>query len=527
MTPQTLTNVQEKTSVTHRVSIGLIAISLGLTSLALGVSLLSIPLPASVFLATPPAPISAASTATAVTLTWTAPGDNGNTGQATSYDVRYSTAPITTDTFAQATAVAGVPAPQTAGSTESYTVTGLQPATTYFFALKTSDAAGNVSDLSNVVSKTTASIAVACVPTYSCSGWSTCANSVQTRTCGVTNGCPAGLDQPATQQSCTVPPTGGGSTILINHVIIVAAAPGVPPVFRVITPSTLKVQREVLAFAKADRHGTNVAAGDLDRDHQPDIAVGSGAGTPAVVKLFTTSGRQYASISPYPVSGKNGAAVAIGDVNGDGYDDLIVVPAKGTSQVRVYGYNPTNKKFNLWAQGFAYAKTATNGFTVAAGDLNNDGRAEIVVAPRTNGGSVVVLGMSGNTLKKLNQFSPYGKTISSGITVTIGDTDGNGRREIITTPGPGFYSQVKLFDQRGRGLGSFAPTSRYYLGGLTLSTLDVDQDGRDELLTGTYRSGDPGVRIYRYSGLTKKFQLTKSANVYAKTMKAGLRLASE
>lgn len=95
-------------------------------------------------------------TETAVTLAWTAPGDDSLTGRATRYDLRWSLAPIANLTdFSRATAVANVPAPQTAGSSESFTVTGLSPATAYWFAIRTFDEAGNGSGLSNVVTATT------------------------------------------------------------------------------------------------------------------------------------------------------------------------------------------------------------------------------------------------------------------------------------------------------------------------------------------------------------------------------------
>ena len=95
-------------------------------------------------------------TETTVTLAWTAPGDDSLSGQATSYDLRWSPTPLTTlADFAQATAVPNLTSPQPAGASESATVTGLTPQTTYWFALRTLDEAGNASALSNVVSITT------------------------------------------------------------------------------------------------------------------------------------------------------------------------------------------------------------------------------------------------------------------------------------------------------------------------------------------------------------------------------------
>lgn len=90
-----------------------------------------------------------------VTISWIAPGDDGTQGMATAYDLRYSTSPITTTNFSLATPILDVSAPLPAGSSETHTLGGLNPATTYYLALRTSDEANNVSTLSNVPSFTT------------------------------------------------------------------------------------------------------------------------------------------------------------------------------------------------------------------------------------------------------------------------------------------------------------------------------------------------------------------------------------
>jgi len=83
-------------------------------------------------------------------LSWTAPGDNGMTGTVAAYDLRYSTQPVNAANFAAATQVPTVPAILPAGSSQSYVMTGLTASTTYYFALKARDEAGNWSSISNV-----------------------------------------------------------------------------------------------------------------------------------------------------------------------------------------------------------------------------------------------------------------------------------------------------------------------------------------------------------------------------------------
>lgn len=97
-------------------------------------------------------------TGSSVVLNWTAPGDDDNSGTASEYDIRYSTAPITDANFSSATQVSGEPNPQSAGSSETFTVTGLDSDTEYYFAIKTADEVPNWSGLSNVVNATTPDI---------------------------------------------------------------------------------------------------------------------------------------------------------------------------------------------------------------------------------------------------------------------------------------------------------------------------------------------------------------------------------
>jgi hypothetical protein len=88
-----------------------------------------------------------------MTLKWTAPGDDGMSGRATRYDLRYSILPITPTNFTTAMAVASLPSPGLPGTQESFVVSGLDPTASYFFAMKTVDDVGNWSTMSNVVTR--------------------------------------------------------------------------------------------------------------------------------------------------------------------------------------------------------------------------------------------------------------------------------------------------------------------------------------------------------------------------------------
>ena len=88
-------------------------------------------------------------------LNWTATGDDGATGRASAYQLRYSTSPIPDEAaFAVATPAAG-PDPKPSGQLESHEIPGLAFSTTYFVAVKALDEFGNAGPISNVASGTT------------------------------------------------------------------------------------------------------------------------------------------------------------------------------------------------------------------------------------------------------------------------------------------------------------------------------------------------------------------------------------
>lgn len=530
-TPEKNTSVEERVGLQHRVSIGIVSMTLGLLCLSLALALYIAPsgLASKLFILAPSAASVTASSATAVTLSWTAPGDDGNAGQAARYDIRYSTAPITASSFASATVASNPPAPQPAGTHESWTVTGLQPSTTYFFALKTVDTAGNTSDISNVPTAVTSSAPSACTPTYSCSGWSACTNGLITRTCTVTNGCSSNLDAPITQQACVPPPGGvGGSPAnhVTKHVVLAGSGKGVTGTIRFIDPANSRVYREIRAFSTNDTNGVHVAVGDLNGDHKADIIAATSAPSNPLIRLFSDAGVYQTQFNPYPTLKKTGVTVGVGDVDGDGIDELITVPDNASGQVRIFKYSAKTKKFTTYAQFQALGTTYHGGFSMAIDDMDLNGTSDIVLAARQNSANINVYTMNGKTVKKLAAFRAFSISFKSGLVLATGDVNGDGRPEILAAAGVGYYADVKALTMTGKLIGHFLPGSTTFYGGVNLSALDVNGDGRDEVLSVTGSGGTVGLRIFRYSGTTKSFSKIRDSLVFPASMKKGAYLGS-
>lgn len=89
--------------------------------------------------------------ADSVSLSWTAPGDDGAIGTATLYDLRIALSPISAGNWDTASSVPGLPAPLISGTPQNTLVRGLSRDTVYYFALRSQDDEGNWSSVSNVL----------------------------------------------------------------------------------------------------------------------------------------------------------------------------------------------------------------------------------------------------------------------------------------------------------------------------------------------------------------------------------------
>ncbi len=134
---------------------------------------------------------------------------------------------------------------------------------------------------------------------------------------------------------------------------------------------------------------------------------------------------------------------------------------------------------------FPFGPNYRGGVNVAVGDLNGDGFSEIVVGAGPGGGPQVRI-FSGEGRLLSGGFFAYDPRFRGGVRVAVGDTNGDGNAEIITGPGPGGGPQIRIFNDKGRALspGFFAFDRAARSGAIPIVT-DVDGDGRNEILAVT------------------------------------------
>ncbi|HQR05482.1 MAG TPA: Ig-like domain-containing protein [Gemmatales bacterium] len=243
------------------------------------------------------------------------------------------------------------------------------------------------------------------------------------------------------------------------------------------------------------------------------------------LKVFAgETGALVYKITPYGTY-SGGIRVATGDVNGDGTPDIITAPGPQASKtaklpVRVFDGKTGAPLPGTLGIGFYPFNTATNtyigGVQVAAGDVNGDGRADIVASADSNPGTGIpsvrsVNGATGTVFTAwYGGITPYTGTSFVGVRVAVGDVNGDGRADIVTAPIGGTTSAagtqtVKVYNPKAANvtvglIRSFNPYTTNVAGGVFLAVGDLDGDGNAEIVTGAATNANGQVRIF--SGAT-------------------------
>jgi hypothetical protein len=201
-------------------------------------------------------------------------------------------------------------------------------------------------------------------------------------------------------------------------------------------------------------------------------------------------------------------SVGVADVNGDGVADIITGAGPGGGPlVRVFSLVGGLTEL---ASFYAYDPGFTKGIFVAGGDVNGDGKAEIVTGTYQEGGPVRVFDVGPLGVSELTSFFAYFSKFQGPVRVAVADVNGDGIGDIITGAGPGGGPHVQAFSLAGGGLSALASFYAYdpafcdvgsspdpvVCDGVFVSGADVTGDGVAEIITGTNQTEGP-VRIFR------------------------------
>ena len=182
---------------------------------------------------------------------------------------------------------------------------------------------------------------------------------------------------------------------------------------------------------------------------------------------------------------------------GDGKDILVTAPTSDSgSTVQVVNAitNQLPAQFSIDPYDGA---TFTGGINVAVGDVNHDGTPDIITGPGQGGSSRIRVfdGTDGTTV--LMDFYAFDKSFTGGVYVAAADLDGDGHADIIVGAGEGGGPHVRVFSGAdGSTMFDFFAYDLGFTGGVRVAAGDITGDGTPDIITAAGQGGGPHVRVF-------------------------------
>ncbi|MDP2306417.1 MAG: MopE-related protein [Pseudomonadota bacterium] len=252
--------------------------------------------------------------------------------------------------------------------------------------------------------------------------------------------------------------------------------------------------------------GRSFASGDFDNDGYSDMAVGESRRASVYVFDGSSSGLSAAVSTTLTetISGF-GQSMVTGDVNEDGYDDILV----GAPGSAFYIYRGSGSGLSTaYNQRVTLGGAESFGYSVALADFNGDGNLDVLTTSGYAGGTIYEYDGNGSTVVTTASSSFASTAVDY---VRTGDFNGDGYADAAVVDGNfgGGWGQVRVYLGSSAGLSSTVVTTIYGTSGYSGDGIaadlgpigDYDDDGYDDLLVGDsgYNYGDGIVSLYEGS----------------------------
>ncbi|MBX3275817.1 MAG: FG-GAP repeat protein [Sandaracinaceae bacterium] len=276
-------------------------------------------------------------------------------------------------------------------------------------------------------------------------------------------------------------------------------------------------------FGSRGQFGAAVAsAGDVDGDGYGDLLVGAWASRSGDGAVYIYRGGTPPLVDrPQEIIGPSGQASAfgrsvapLGDVDGDGYDDVAIGADGGDGRVYVYRGGPSGLNVEPWQTLQPTAITGSEsgfGAALAVGDFDGDGLVDLAVgAPREQASAGAVYVFRGQRIGFVDEALRFGSLDGGGAgeSLRAGDLNADGRADLIVgAPGTVvatsdgavhlLFGAATILVQRDVFTGPVGAESRY---GRSLTTGDFDGDGVIDVLVGAPFMNDNDGSVFFHRG---------------------------
>ncbi|MFM7098957.1 MAG: hypothetical protein ACKO16_16225, partial [Gemmataceae bacterium] len=250
----------------------------------------------------------------------------------------------------------------------------------------------------------------------------------------------------------------------------------------------------------ATRQGYSTGSSSISASAGPNVqfAAGTDSGGGPVVMVKFTDGSSISFFAYDPVY-TGGVRVALGDLNGDGTNEVICgAGAGGGPNVRVFTVTPS--RATMVANFFAFEPVFKGGVYVAAGNLDGNvsssghGIDDLIISAGPGGGPRVIAFSGGanyvNLGSQLCDYFVYAPTFRGGVSVAAGNVFGGvgSPDEIITGAGPGGGPHVRAFQLSNTNTPNsvleFMAFDLGFRNGINVSAGDISGDGIDDIFAG-------------------------------------------
>ena len=255
---------------------------------------------------------------------------------------------------------------------------------------------------------------------------------------------------------------------------------GQAPVVSVFDAATMQQKFTVTAYDSSFTGGVNVAVGDVNGDGTGDLITGTGVGGGPFVKVFSgVDGTLLKTITLGDVNARNGVSVAAADIDNDGIADIVI------------GTTLNNQPF-MQVQKFSDGSViqsltpfqGTGAINVAAGDFDGDGTPDIAVAAGAGNGPRLLVSAGKTNAVLFNQFA-FEEAFTGGVGVSMGDVNGDGKADVIASAGFNGGPRVKVFlGGSGTVLQNFFAYDSSQRGGVFATAFNADNSGNLDIVTG-------------------------------------------
>lgn len=238
-----------------------------------------------------------------------------------------------------------------------------------------------------------------------------------------------------------------------------------------------------------------ISSGDADNDGKAEIIVTDGPGGTGDVRIFDQSGKLEKSFQANGADYHLGVETAVGDVNGDKKNEIIVSIIDAGNKESIKFFDSNGKE--VLTKVSIDLQNTYEPLKVAAFDADDDGTAELLVGNGFGNKSTFKIMHTDGSL--ISEFGTYKDNFTGGVFFSVFSSDKV--KSIVTGAGFSGGPHMKVFDFTGtlRDNGNFFAYNAGFSGGINVAVADFDADGNAEIATLPYQTNlQNGRHIYKF-----------------------------